>query len=291
MKSRWCVQLELDLNLQTPQHDVFFQGPTSTSSLQVTLTSKAIHLYLYVYMSIPPPGNQKSSLLRPFKGLLSRRSRSPSPQGAQSVTPHIASASISATSAPQVPQGTHSPSPQGAQPLTPQIASASISATSAPQDPRGTHSPFPQGAQSVTPHISSVSIPATSAPHVNPQGICSPSPQGAQSQIASASISATSAPQINPQGAEYTAILALSPTPPGLQTREHRMKEWGSTAYEGLKTAIQGIYDCSSIFPPLQVTAGGLLTISKIVDVCGSLCSACNYVIDVSFYPSESFSK
>ena len=45
------------------------------------------------------------------------------------------------------------------------------------------------------------------------------------------------------------------------------MKEWGSTAYEGLKTAIQGIYDCSGIFPPLQTTAGVLLTISKVVDV------------------------
>ena len=66
------------------------------------------------------------------------------------------------------------------------------------------------------------------------------------------------------------------------------MKEWGSTAYEGLKTAIQGIYDCSGSFPPLQTTAGVLLTISKVVDVRGSMCSACKYVINV---PSESFSK
>ena len=53
------------------------------------------------------------------------------------------------------------------------------------------------------------------------------------------------------------------------------MKEWGSTAYEGLKIAIQGIYDCSSIFPPLQTTAGVLLTISKVVDVRGYMCALC----------------
>jgi hypothetical protein len=51
------------------------------------------------------------------------------------------------------------------------------------------------------------------------------------------------------------------------------MKEWGSTAYEGLKTAIQGIYDYSGIFPPLQATAGVILTISKVVDVRMDLCA------------------
>jgi hypothetical protein len=56
-------------------------------------------------------------------------------------------------------------------------------------------------------------------------------------------------------------------------TWEHRMNEWGSTAYEGLKTALQGIHDFSGSFPPLQTTAGVLLTICKIVDVRGSMCS------------------
>jgi hypothetical protein len=69
------------------------------------------------------------------------------------------------------------------------------------------------------------------------------------------------------------------------------MKEGGSTAYEGLKTAIQGIYDCSGSFPPLQTAAGVLLTISKVVDVRGSMCSTCKCVINVSFCPSESFSE
>ena len=137
-------------------------------------------------MSDSPPGKQskKSRLFQPFKGLLSKRSRSPSRQVAHSVNPDNASASISA--------------------------------------------------------------------------------------------SATSAPQVNSQITEYTAILELSTTPSGSLTWEHRMKEWKSTAYEGLKTAIQGIYDCSSIFPPLNATARVLLTISKAVDVSGSMCSSCN---------------
>ena len=63
--------------------------------------------------------------------------------------------------------------------------------------------------------------------------------------------------------------------PSGPLTWEHRVKECGSTAYEGLKMTIQGIYDFSGSFPPLQTTAGILLTISKVVDVRGSMCFTC----------------
>ncbi|KIM76573.1 hypothetical protein PILCRDRAFT_641534 [Piloderma croceum F 1598] len=83
---------------------------------------------------------------------------------------------------------------------------------------------------------------------------------------ASPTNNATSATQVNPQGTEYTAIVELSTTPSGPLTWEQRMKEGGSTAYEGLKTAIQGIHDCSGSFPPLQTAAGVFLTISKVVD-------------------------
>ena len=108
-----------------------------------------------------------------------------------------------------------------------------------------------------------------------------------QSDNATASISAsptnngTSAPGVNPQG-EYAAILELSTTPSALLTWEHRMNEWGSTTYDGLKTAIQGIYDFSGTVPPLQTTAGVLLTISKVVDVRGSVCSTCKHTNNVS---------
>ncbi|KIM71218.1 hypothetical protein PILCRDRAFT_758976 [Piloderma croceum F 1598] len=97
----------------------------------------------------------------------------------------------------------------------------------------------------------------------------SPSHQSVIPPNTSASISASpinSATSANPQGTEYTAIIELSATPSGPLTWEQRMKEGGSTAYEGLKTAIQGIYDCSGSFPPLKTAAGVFLTISKVVD-------------------------
>ena len=188
---------------------------TSSSSLQVTLTSKDFHLYLNIDMSDPPLGKQskKSRLPRTFNDLFSRRSRIPSHQ---SVTPDNASASISAL--------------------------PTYSATSAPQvNPQGSRSASHQGTQSVTPH-------------------------NASSRSTSPTNSATSAPQVDPQGTECTAT-----APSGSLTREYHMNQRGSTAIEGLKTAIQGINDCSDIFPPLQTTAGVLLTISKVVDVRGSV--------------------
>ena len=91
-----------------------------------------------------------------------------------------------------------------------------------------------------------------------------------QSDNASASISAslTNSPTfgVNLQGTKYTAMPGLSTTP-----WEHRMKKRGSIGYEGLKKAIQGIYNFSGSFPPLQTTVGVLLTISKVVDVRGSV--------------------
>ena len=205
---------------------------------------------IFVDMSDPPPGNQskKSRLRRPFKSLLSRRSRSPSHQGAQLEIPHNTSASLSAR------------------------------ATSAPQG-----NPIPEYTQNVDistmPSISaSPTNNATSASQVSPQGTEYTSTLGLSTMpsiSASSTNSVASAPQANPQGTEFTSILGLSTTPSGPLTWDHRMKEWGSTAYEGLKIVIQGIYDCSNIFPPLQTTAGVLLTISKAVDVRESLCSTC----------------
>ena len=166
-------------------------------------------------MSDRPPGKQskKSRLLRPIKNLFSRSSPSPSPShpGTQLVAPDNAIASISASStnhatfASQVNPQSH----QEAQSVTPDNAIASISSsyTSTPQVNRQS----PQGTQPVTPDDTTASI--------------------------SASLMKSAAPahQVNPQGTEYTAILELSPTPSGPLTWEHRMKAFGSTAYEGLK--------------------------------------------------------
>ena len=204
-------------------------------------------------MSDRPSGKQskKSRLLRPIKDLFSRGispspSPSPSNHGIQSVAPDNAIASRSAfptnsaTSASQVNPQSH----QEAQSVTADKAIASISA---PQ----VNPQFPRGTQPVTSDTATASISISRMKSVTP------------------------IPQVNPQGTEYTAILELSPTPSGPLTWEHRMKAYGSTAYEGLKTAIQGVYDCSSTFPPLQSAAGVLLTICKVVDVRGSMCSAC----------------
>ena len=233
-------------------------------------------------MSDRPPGKQskKSRLLRPIKDLFSKSfSRPPSPspshQGTQSVTPDNAIASISAlptnsaTSASQVNPQSH----QEARSVTADNAIASIpvlstnsttSTTSTPQEKPQS----PQETQPVTPDVATASI--------------STSPMK----------SSTPAHQVNPQGTEYTAILELSPKPSGPLTREHRMKAFGNTAYEGLKTAIQGVHDCSGMFPPLQTTAGVLLTICKVVDVGGSMCSTCNYFItDISFCPFRKFQE
>ena len=69
----------------------------------------------------------------------------------------------------------------------------------------------------------------------------------------------------NPQDNLYAAIgrLPISVVP---ATHTQQM---GSVAYEGLKTVLQGLYDCSDMFLPLKTVAGGLLTIFRVVDVRG----------------------
>ena len=239
-------------------------------------------------MSDPPPGKQskKPNLLRPFKSLFSRRGRSPSHQSDNTTPSKTASPTNSSTSVPQV----NPPSHQGAQLVTPHNATASISASStndATSIPQASY----QGSQSATASIlASPTNDTTCAPQASHQGAQSVTSNDIKTSIsASPTNNAASTTQANPHDTEYTAILELSTTPSAPLTWEHRMKEYGSTAYEGLKTAIQGIYDCSGIFPPLQATAGVLLTISKVVDVRGLLCSSCKYTNDVLFYSSDGF--
>ena len=90
---------------------------------------------------------------------------------------------------------------------------------------------------------------------------------------ASPTDNATSASQVNLAGTEYTSILGLSTTPSAPLIFEQRMKEYGSTTYEGLKEIMRAIFDLSGSFPPLKTTAAVFLMISMAVDVSGSLCS------------------
>ena len=214
-------------------------------------------------MSDRPPGKQskKSRLLRPIKDLFSKSLiRSPSHHGTQSVPSDNAIASRSAlptnsgASASQVNPQSH----QEVQSVAADNAIASISVQVNPQSAQGT--------QPVTPDDATASISASLVKSTAP------------------------APQVNSQGGEYTAILELSPTPSGPLTWEHQMKAYGSTAYEGLKTAIQGIYNCSGAFPPLQSAAGVLLTICTVVDVRGSMYSACNYFFSQFILPFQKVS-
>ena len=162
---------------------------------------------------------------------------------------------------------------------SPSSSRASISVNDAISAPQASYL-----AQSIIPHNEKVSasptIGATSASQASYQGV---NPHNATASISASPTNDTaSVPQVIPQGTEYTAILDLPTTPSTPLTWEHRMKECGSTAYEGLKMAIQGIYDFSGSFPPLQTTAGALLTISKLVDVRGSLFSTCKYTNNIS---------
>ena len=78
------------------------------------------------------------------------------------------------------------------------------------------------------------------------------------SQADGAAFSTQTPPRINNA---YTAIGGLPTT-----TVDPTV---GSVVYEGLKIVMQGLFDCSDMFLPLKTTAGGLLTIFRIVDVRG----------------------
>lgn len=100
-------------------------------------------------------------------------------------------------------------------------------------------------------------IPASHACH--PSSATEP-PPGTESTPSTAPFD-SSKPQDNP----FEAISGVMPR------SQSQMQVVGSAAYEGLKTVLQGVYDCSDIFLPLKTTAGGLLTIIKIIDVRGPI--------------------
>ena len=48
-----------------------------------------------------------------------------------------------------------------------------------------------------------------------------------------------------------------------------RAKEVGSVAYEGVKLTLQALSNTAGMCPPLKMAVAGLLTIIRLVDVCG----------------------
>ena len=72
----------------------------------------------------------------------------------------------------------------------------------------------------------------------------------------------------SPQNNHYQAINGLPAVVDDPKTRVQQAKMVGVVVYEGLKTVLQGLKDCSNMFPPLGTAAGGILTIIKVVEVC-----------------------
>jgi len=71
-----------------------------------------------------------------------------------------------------------------------------------------------------------------------------------------------------PQDNDYLAIGGLPAVVVGPGTRDQQAKAAGSVVYQGFKTVVEGLYDCSDMFLPLKTAAGGILTIIKFVEVC-----------------------
>jgi len=74
-----------------------------------------------------------------------------------------------------------------------------------------------------------------------------------------------------PQDNGYLAI--GGPLPGGFnpEMRVQQVEEVGSVVYEGLKIVVKGLYDCSDMFLPLKMVAGGILTFIGLVEVHGSM--------------------
>jgi hypothetical protein len=122
--------------------------------------------------------------------------------------------------------------------------------------------------QQATAPLASLSLPiSTLAPlGTSPRNASPPT----ATQALTAPVATPSSGNLIPQDNVYTAIGGL-PATVVPKTPVQRAKAEGSTFYEGLKTVLQGLYDCSDMFLPLKTAAGGLLTIIKAVDVCGSV--------------------
>ncbi|KAJ3501567.1 hypothetical protein NLJ89_g9281 [Agrocybe chaxingu] len=68
------------------------------------------------------------------------------------------------------------------------------------------------------------------------------------------------------EDAQDNPFVAVGGLPPSVPVPETGFQRTKSAAYEGFKLVLQGVYDCSDMFPPLKAAAGGLLTFIKIID-------------------------
>jgi hypothetical protein len=169
--------------------------------------------------------------------------RSPSPQAAQS--------------APSAQPGTISHLPQSTQ-ISAQASAPQLTSRSPNNAPFKT-TPFPiSQAKTTTPSIQAPRVIETTAESVRSEDPLS---------------------QDNP----YTAIGGLPTVVAVPGTRAHRAKEAGSVAYEGVKLTLQALSDTAGMCPPLKTAVAGLLTIIKLVDVCGLMYDLCSWIFHLSF--------
>jgi hypothetical protein len=70
-----------------------------------------------------------------------------------------------------------------------------------------------------------------------------------------------------PQDSDHQAVSGLPAVVVDPEPRVHQANAVESAFYEGFKTVVEGLYDCSDMFLPLKTVAGGILKIIKVVEV------------------------
>jgi hypothetical protein len=91
----------------------------------------------------------------------------------------------------------------------------------------------------------------------------------------------TSAPQDKP----YQALSGSSGLVVDSENRVQQAKAVGGVVYEGLKTVVDVLYECSDAFPPLKTAAAIFQKITKFVEVCALMCDIDPWVIRYSLLP------
>ena len=157
------------------------------------------------------------------------------------------------------------------------LRSRSPSAQLAQSASDGLQTPAPLKSQS--PHISPIPLPTSSTDVSNPID-AKLQPGNAVSAIKAPPVTEPTTKDPNPLHNVYTIIGGLPTEPLGPMSLGQRVKEVGGTAYAGLTTIVQSLYDCSDMFLPLKTATGVFLTIDKVASVRKTHCPAVN----IDFY-------